>query len=563
MERRAVRRAARRAEDSADEAKDRAREADLDGPLVHWREKGHRVEYLGTEDVDGTPAHKLRVTRKDGDTQYVYLDPDYWLEIRVVTVSRVRGVERVTETDLGGYAQVAGVWIPFSIESGPKGRPPRERVTIGRPRRTWTSTRLLSSSRRRAGDGPPDRRGPERARAVASCPRPPKRAARAVDRRRRPLRARRAQHRLGDDERPHLGPRRAQRGRQDDVFVGAASGGVWKSHDGGTTFKPVFDKQPVQSIGAIAIDPSNPSTVWVGTGESLDAQLRLGRRRHLQVDRRRRDVDEHGPARVRAHRADRRRPEERRRRLRVRARQAVERQRRARRLQDDATAARPGALVLKGANLSTGCSGLAMDPKNPDVLFAGLWDFRRKGWTFRSGGDGPDAPSGSGLFRTDDGGKTWTPLDRRGERGLPAGPWGRVEVAIAPSDAKRRVRVHRVGRLGALPLRRRRPRRGRRATRARTMVWRPFYFARLVVDPTNPDRVFKPGVDLIVSEDGGAQLPGSTRRRPHGDWHDVWIDPDNPQARRSAATTAASGSRTTAAAAGGRRTTCRSRSSTT
>src|SRR3954462_11389818 len=67
-------------------------------------------------------------------------------------------------------------------------------------------------------------------------------------------------------------------------------------------------------------------------------------------------------------------------------------------------------LVLKGSNLSTGCSGLAMDPKNPDALFAGLWDFRRKGWTFRSGGDGPDASSGSGLFKSADGGHTWTEL---------------------------------------------------------------------------------------------------------------------------------------------------------
>src|SRR5512141_1535430 len=68
--------------DSADDARRRAREADIEGPLVHWREKGHRLEYLGTEDVDGTPAHKLRVNLQDGDTQYLFLDPDYFLEIR-------------------------------------------------------------------------------------------------------------------------------------------------------------------------------------------------------------------------------------------------------------------------------------------------------------------------------------------------------------------------------------------------------------------------------------------------------------------------------------------------
>ena len=118
--------------DSADDAREIAQDADIEGPLVHWREKGHRVEYLGTEDVDGTPAHKLRVTLKDGDTQYVFLDPDYFLEIRIETVARVRGAERITETDLGSYEQVDGVWFPFSIESGPKGAPRSTRITIER-----------------------------------------------------------------------------------------------------------------------------------------------------------------------------------------------------------------------------------------------------------------------------------------------------------------------------------------------------------------------------------------------------------------------------------------------
>ncbi|MDQ6891722.1 MAG: outer membrane lipoprotein-sorting protein, partial [Acidobacteriota bacterium] len=109
--------------DSADDARIRARDADIEGPLVHWREKGHRVEYMGTEDVDGTPAHKLRVSFKDGDTQYLFLDPDYFLEIRIETVSHVRGTERISEADLGSYEQVDGLWIPFSIEAGRKGPP--------------------------------------------------------------------------------------------------------------------------------------------------------------------------------------------------------------------------------------------------------------------------------------------------------------------------------------------------------------------------------------------------------------------------------------------------------
>jgi hypothetical protein len=87
---------------------------------------------LGTEDTDGTPALKLRVTRKDGDVQYVYLDPDSYLEIRITTVRKVRGAEQITETDLGGYQQVVGVWFPFAIESGGKGGPRGSRITIER-----------------------------------------------------------------------------------------------------------------------------------------------------------------------------------------------------------------------------------------------------------------------------------------------------------------------------------------------------------------------------------------------------------------------------------------------
>ncbi|MFL5357294.1 hypothetical protein [Archangium sp.] len=115
---------------SADDAKPLAREADLEGPLVDYARKGHKVEYLGTEDVDGTGAHKLKVTTRDGDVQYIYLDPDHFLEIRVVTQMRLRGVEYVQEIDLGNYEKVAGVYVPFSIETGPKGGRKYQKITI-------------------------------------------------------------------------------------------------------------------------------------------------------------------------------------------------------------------------------------------------------------------------------------------------------------------------------------------------------------------------------------------------------------------------------------------------
>jgi hypothetical protein len=103
---------------SEDEARQNAQDADIAGPLVHWKEKGHRVEYLGTEDVDGTDAHKLRVTLKNGDVQYRFLDPDHFLEIRVESHRMVRGQEEVQRVDLGEYEKVDGMYFPFEVGRG-------------------------------------------------------------------------------------------------------------------------------------------------------------------------------------------------------------------------------------------------------------------------------------------------------------------------------------------------------------------------------------------------------------------------------------------------------------
>ena len=105
-------------------------DADIDGPLVDYKAKGHSVEYLGTEDVDGTDAHKLKVILQNGDILYVYLDPDAFLEIRVVSQENVRGVEEESETDLGNYELVNGVYMPFSLESGDRGGPKGYKITL-------------------------------------------------------------------------------------------------------------------------------------------------------------------------------------------------------------------------------------------------------------------------------------------------------------------------------------------------------------------------------------------------------------------------------------------------
>jgi hypothetical protein len=115
---------------SADDVKFLKLSADFDGPLVDCAAKGNRVEYLGTEDVDGTEAHKLKVTLKDGDVQYIYLDPDYFLQIRSVMQAHIRGAEYVSETDWGNFESVNGVMMPFSIESGAKGQPKENAVIV-------------------------------------------------------------------------------------------------------------------------------------------------------------------------------------------------------------------------------------------------------------------------------------------------------------------------------------------------------------------------------------------------------------------------------------------------
>jgi photosystem II stability/assembly factor-like uncharacterized protein len=311
-------------------------------------------------------------------------------------------------------------------------------------------------------------------------------------------------------------------------FVGAASGGVWKSDDNGTRYRPVFDEQPVQSIGAIALDPKNSKNVWVGTGESWTRNsVSIGDGIYKSTDG--------GETWVHTglNKSERI------------ARIVVDP-----RSSDTVFAAVPGALwsdspdrglykttdggktwqlILKGANLSTGATDIALDPTNPDVMFAAMWDFRRTGWGYRSGGDSPTAPSASGLFHSTDGGNTWTEITPEANKGFPKKPYGRLAVAIAPSNAQRVYAFVEspnsalfVSDDGGVTWQQR--------DKSQWMVWRPFYFANLIVDPKNADRVFKTDGSLIVSEDAGksfAVVGGFGGM--HGDVHDVWIDPTNTQ----------------------------------
>ena len=304
------------------------------------------------------------------------------------------------------------------------------------------------------------------------------------------------------------------------VFVGAASGGVWKSVNGGTTYKPVFDREDVQSIGAVAIDPSNSKIVWVGTGEAWTRNsVSVGDGVFKSTDGGENWTnvglkDSEHIAKILVNPSD----------------------------SNDVLACATGHLwndndergvfrttdggktwtkALAGANGSSGCAMIARSQQDPKTIYAAMWDFRRQGWTFRSGGPG------SGLFKSTDGGAHWSEVNDSNAKGLPAKPWGRVAVQVAPSKpqvvyaniaAEKGRGLYRSDDSGAT---------WTKLDASNYMVWRPFYFGNLIVDPRNENKIFKPDLILLLSNDGGKTF-NMVSGGAHGDFHDVWINPKNP-----------------------------------
>ncbi len=295
------------------------------------------------------------------------------------------------------------------------------------------------------------------------------------------------------------------------VYVGAAGGGVWKSVNGGLSFEPVFDEH-VQSIGAVRIDPSNPETVWVGTGESWtrnsvsigdgvyvshnggESWTSVGLRDSERIARI--HVDPENSERVFV--------------CATGQLWSANEQRGVFRTTD---AGKTWDHVL-GIDENTGCGDLAMDPQNADVLYAGMWQFRRYPWSFTSGGPG------SGLYRSTDGGDTWSELTD----GLPAGEKGRIAVAVAPSRPNRlyatveadETAMYRSDDLGNTWV---------QTSTAMPVAVRPFYFSHIVVDPQDFDLVYKPGLFFAFSKDAGKTF--ATGGSMHSDLHAVWVNPSD------------------------------------
>lgn len=310
-------------------------------------------------------------------------------------------------------------------------------------------------------------------------------------------------------------------------YAGSASGGIHKSVDGGTTWDPIFDDQHVQSIGDIAVSPSDPSTVWAGTGEScIRSHISVGEGIFKSTDAgrtwARMGLEHTGRiGRVLVHPTN---PD-------VVLACALghaygpQQERGVFRTTDGGTTWERVLFVDE----NTGCSELDMDPGNPRKLFAGMWQFDIKTWGRESGGPG------SGLFTSNDGGTTWARL--RGQ-GLPTREVGKVKVAIAPSNPDRVYALIETG--DGLPWKGKETDRGQVwrsddgggnwqvVSYDRNAMGRAHYYSHLFVSPDNENETYFLTANFSTSLDGGQTLVAQTGpRAPGGDHHDMWIDPRN------------------------------------
>ena len=298
------------------------------------------------------------------------------------------------------------------------------------------------------------------------------------------------------------------------IYVGSASGGVWKSTNAGTTFTPLFDKQPVQSIGDLALDPTNPDVIYVGTGEanvrnsvsfgngvykSTDGgrtwrHVGLADTRHIS----RIVVNPLNPNKVY---------------VAAIGHAFGPNEERGVFMSEDAGETWKKVLYVDNVH---GAADLDIDPRNPNLLYASMWYFDRKQWTHRSGDEK------GGIFRSTDGGRTWA----KATKGLPK-LMGRIGIKVAPSSPNIVYAVAET-REGYVFKSTDHGETWTRTSNNAHTLGRGFYYADLRVDPQNENRVFTLGMAYMVSQDGGLTFSGMTGNF-HGDHQTMWVDPRNPK----------------------------------
>jgi len=308
----------------------------------------------------------------------------------------------------------------------------------------------------------------------------------------------------------------------DVIYAGTASGGLWRSQNAGVTWQPIFDDEPVHSIGAVAVNQGNPDVIWVGTGEGNPRNsANAGNGMYKSIDGGHSWThlglaDSRTIHRILLHPND---PNT----VYVGAQGPAwgESEQRGVFKTTDGGATWQKVLYV---NEKTGIGDMVMDPVNPDKIIAAMWEFRREPFFMTSGGEG------SGIYVTFDGGENWT--KRTAEDGLPDGNLGRIGLAIAPSDpsvvyaiveAKENAWFR--SNDGGFSF--------EEINSGRAVTNRPFYYNDIFVDPVNEHRVYWASSSMRVTNDGGRTFePIPPRGTPgggiHPDHHAFWIHPDDP-----------------------------------
>ena len=299
-------------------------------------------------------------------------------------------------------------------------------------------------------------------------------------------------------------------------YIGAATGGIWKSSDSGATFRPVFDSMPVQAIGALAVAPSSPNIVWAGTGEAWairDADV-MGDGVYVSTDSgttwKNAGLRETGRiGRIIVHPAN---PNI----VFVCALGRVTGPQQERGVYRTTDGGKTWQRVLF-VDANTGCSGLTIDAKRPSILFAGMWQVEMHTWAMFSGGPG------SGIYVSRDDGTTWTKVQHPG---LPRSPLGKIDVAVAPSDSRRVYALIQTADQGSLWRSDDGGASWRDVNWTRALIGRAGYYIRLAVSPSNADEILIANSSFFRSTDGGVRF----QNQPWGgDNHDIWFDPKDPR----------------------------------